>query len=248
MANETKLKKVDLRDIFLGLQDQMVARLSTNREVIPHSGTKGDATELHWLEVLTDYLPKRYCADKAFVLDCEGRLSEQMDVVIYDRQYSPFLFNQDNAKYVPAESVYAAFEVKQKLNAAHIRYAGEKAASVRRLRRTSAPIPHAGGTFAPKDPPRILAGILSLDSEWSPPFGVPFHQAVEELGSEEQIDLGCALRCGGFEVCYRPEVPAEIITGGKDTALIFFFLKLLGRLQESATVVALDFSIYGKAL
>jgi hypothetical protein len=33
-------------------------------------------------------------------------LREQVDIVIYDRQYSPFLFNQNGAKCVAAESVY----------------------------------------------------------------------------------------------------------------------------------------------
>ena len=242
-------KQVNLREIFLGLQDQMVGQLSTNRRVIQHPTTKGDATEFHWLEMLGDYLPRRYCVDKAFVLDCEGKLSEQIDVVIYDRQYSPFLFNQNAAKYVPAESVYGVFEVKQELNSAHIRYAGEKAASVRRLRRTSAPVPHAGGTFAPKRAlPRILAGILSLESGWSPPFGAPFDHAFEELRVEEQIDLGCVLRCGGFEARYQREGLPHITTGDKEAALIFFFLKLLSRLQEIGTVTALDFNVYSKAL
>lgn len=104
MSEEKKSKSVNLHTVFLGLQDQMIASLSTNREVIKHAGTKGEATELHWLDMLNNYLPKRYRADKAFVLDCEGHLSDQIDVVVYDRQYSPFLFNQDNAIFIPAES------------------------------------------------------------------------------------------------------------------------------------------------
>ena len=110
-------KSVNLRQVFLRLQEQMIAGLSTNREVIQHPGTKGAATELHWLKMLNDYLPKRYQADSAVVLDSKGRISDQIDVVIYDRQYSPFLFNQDNALYIPAESVYAAFEVRQSVSA-----------------------------------------------------------------------------------------------------------------------------------
>src|SRR5208282_2750568 len=141
---ETTPKKIDLNKVFLGLQEQMIAALSTDREIIRHPATKGTATELHWLRMLGDYLPKRYSVDNAFVLDCEGNLSDQIDVVIYDRQYSPFLFNQDGAKHVPAESVYAVLELKQELNGANVLYAAEKAASVRRLRRTIAPIPHAG--------------------------------------------------------------------------------------------------------
>jgi hypothetical protein len=42
---------------------------------------------------------------------------------------------------VPAEGVYAAFEAKQTINANLVGYAQSKVASVRRLHRTSLPIP-----------------------------------------------------------------------------------------------------------
>ena len=74
----------------------------------------------NWLEMLNTYLPERYKADSAFVMDHRGRLSEQIDVVIYDRQYSPLLFKQDGVLYVPAESVYAVFDVKQDMRRQHI--------------------------------------------------------------------------------------------------------------------------------
>ena len=106
--SENPSKKVDLHKIFMGLQEQMIAALSTNREAIRHPTAKGTATELQWLKMLVNYLPKRYCADNAFVLDSDGNLSEQIDIVVYDRQYSPFLFNQDGTKYVPAENSVSA--------------------------------------------------------------------------------------------------------------------------------------------
>lgn len=239
---------MDLRNIFLGLQRQMIATLQAEREILQHPGTKGASTELRWLKMLESYLPKRYRADRAFVLDCDGALSEQIDIVIYDRQYSPFLFNQDDAKYVPAEAVYAVIEVKQELNPENIAYAGKKAGSVRRLRRTSAPIPHAGGTFGPKNPPYILAGIAALESTWNPAFGLPFELAVKKLASGEELQVGCALRHGGFRIEYAPGAEPKFEISRDDTALIFFFLKLMSRLQAMGTVAALDFDEYGKVL
>jgi hypothetical protein len=240
--------EISLRGLFLGLQQQMIASLSTNREVILHPGAKGDASELHWLKMLNDYLPERYRADKAFVIDCKGSLSEQIDVVIYDRHYSPFLFNQDGAKYIPAESVYAVFEVKQEISGPYIKYAQEKAASVRRLRRTSAIIPHAGGTYKPKRPPRILAGILALESSWSPPFGAALNKALNGATQAERLDFGCALKQGAFEVQYPTNGRSSIKKGNAKTALIFFFLTLLGRLQKNGTVAALKFDTYAQVL
>ena len=75
---------IDLRNLFHGLQEQMLTSLNVNRMFIGHPGSKGDATEQHWIEFLRAYLPERYKVDKAIVIDSTGNVSEQMDVVIYD--------------------------------------------------------------------------------------------------------------------------------------------------------------------
>lgn len=246
----TALTKVDLRAIFLRLQEQMIAALTTNRGLLHHPTTQGTATELHWLKMLNDYLPKRYSVENAFVLDCDGQRSDQIDIVIFDRQYSPFLFNQDGAKFVPAESVYGVIEVKPRLDAANIAYAGEKAASVRALRRTSTSIPHAGGEFEPKKPTEILAGIVALDSGWNPPLGDAFASSIRDLTDQKRLDFGCVLRSGGFDVRHIAGggINAEIRISPAETALVFFFLRLLAKLQACGTVVAIGLDEYEKAL
>lgn len=90
---------------------------------------------------------KRYKVDKGIVIDSTGKQSEQIDLIIYDAQYSYLVFRQNDTLLIPAESVYAVFEVKQNLNKERIEYAGAKAKSVRELLRTSAPIKHAGGEY-----------------------------------------------------------------------------------------------------
>jgi len=185
---------------------------------------------------------------EGFVLDCTGKISDQLDIIIYDRQYSPLLFDEDGIKHVPAESVYAVFEVKAHIDAGNLAYAGEKAASVRRLRRTSAPIPHAGGRFKPKKPPVILAGVLSLDTRWSPRHDRAFRAVFPKMKPEARLDLGCVLRDRAFAVEYPRNGPATIEFSAKETALVFFFVKLLGRLQAMGTVPAVDFEKYGRVL
>ena len=226
----------------------MIATLEAERVVVGHAQTKGAASELQWLAMLRKYLPERYCADSAFILDSDGQISEQIDVVIYDRHYSPFLFREEGVTYIPAESVYAVFEVKLELKIPKVQYAGGKAASVRRLRRTSVTIAHAGGSFPPKEPPRILAGVLTLDRHGSSLVGEGFRDALAALDADSRLDLGCVLRQGGFAVEYPPDAPPVIQTSKEDTALIFFFVKLLGRLQAMGTVPALDFEKYGRVL
>jgi len=241
-------KPITVRDLFLGQQEQMLAVLSSARRTISHSTTHGDVAEECWRKMLERYLPKRYRIEKAFVVDADGNISEQLDGVVFDQQYSPFLLNHDGAFYVPAESVYAVLEVKPELNANYIAYAGKKAASVRRLRRTSAPITYVKGVYPPKKPFRILAGIVAARSSWKPAFGPGFQSAIRKRVAIERLDLGCILQAGGFEVRYKSHSKAEISTSQPDESLIFFFLSLLALLQKLGTAPAIDIREYAKGL
>jgi hypothetical protein len=233
-----------LTEILDGLQARLEGELRGNRVAVAHPGARGEAAEEDWLRVLKAHLPHRYQADRAFVIDSQGACSEQIDVVIYDRQYSPLLFNQANQRYVPAESVYGVLEVKQDLSREHVLYAGEKAASVRRLHRTSAPVPHVEGVAKPRALPPIVAGILTYQSSWTPPFGDPLRQVVSELTAGHQLNVGCALVHGTFEARY-PEgggVDLTIVEGPR--SLLQLLMRLLKQLQSLATAPAIDYEAY----
>ncbi len=236
-----------LRQRFFSLQKALASSFEADRS-LPHMPTRGAASEKGWLDMLERYLPKRYCVTQAFVIDSLGQQSQQIDLVIHDRHFSPFLLNHHGALYIPAESVYAVFEVKQGLERETVRDAGEKAASVRNLRRTSMPVPWAGGITKPREPIPILAGLLCFESRWSPEFGEPLTQALAELAAPERLDLVCALTHGSFEVEYPDGALPRCDVSQPDTALIFFFLRLLERLQKVATVPAMDIREYAKVL
>jgi len=178
------------------------------------------------------------------VIDSRGECSEQIDIVIYDRQYSPFLYNQANQRYVPAESVYGVLEVKQDLSREHVHYAGQKAASVRRLYRTSAPVPYVEGIAAPRPLPRIVAGLVTYQSSWTPPFSDPLRDALAGLATEHQLDLGCALLHGAFEVRYPAPGEAALVVAEGRRSLVQFLMRLLKQLQALATAPAIDYEAY----
>lgn len=234
-----------LSDLLGGLHDDIQHRLTLARKSLAHPVAKGDASEGVWLELLQKYLPQRYQAAKAFVVDCKGSFSEQIDVVVFDRQYSPFIFEFEEQKIVPAESVYAVFEAKQEINAAMLAYARSKAASVRQLHRTSLPIPHAGGTYPAKLPGPILAGILTLESAWSPPLGSALLDALKNASATERLDLGCVAARGTFQ--WREDTQSYLITEQNRPAASFLF-ELITRLQSTATVSMIDIRAYGEWL
>ena len=90
------------------------------------------------------------------------------------------------------------FEAKQSINASQVAYARKKVASVRRLHRTSLPIPYAGGTFPPKPLPHILGGLLTFESEWNPGLGHPLTDALTGNYADGRLDIGCVAAHGMF--------------------------------------------------
>lgn len=244
----TRTGETSLRTLFRSFQDVLETNLRTARVAIGHPGTLGDASEADWKRTFDLILPRRYLATTAFVVDSKENISEQQDLVICDRQYSPLLFVHEGAMYVAAESVYAVFEIKQNLNRENIGYAAEKITSVRRLFRTSAPVVYVAGKTKGKTPFRILGGLLCLDSAWKPVFGTPFKESLASTPRDGQLDLGCILRHGAFEARYSKSKKVNVDVGSAETGLTFFVLRLLRHLQLLGTVPAIDFTKYERHL
>ncbi len=231
--------------LLAGLHDDIQRKLETVRQSFGHSTTMGDASEKVWLELLQTYLPQRYRAAKAHIVDSKGTFSDQIDVVIFDRQYSPFIFHYQEQTIIPAESVYAVFEAKQSINAFYVGYSQKKVASVRRLRRTSLPIPYAKGTYPPKPLIPILGGILAFESDWKPAFGQPFQEVMNVDDVNGRLDLGCVAAHGYFD--FNEETGTyNVISGGKPATAFLF--KLISLLQFSGTVPMIDVQAYAQWL
>jgi hypothetical protein len=233
-----------LTRLLAGLHDDIERRLAAAREAFGHPGTKGDASENVWLQLLQTYLPQRYQAEKAHVVDSKGTFSDQIDVVVYDRQYSPLVFKYEGQIIIPAESVYAVFEAKQAINANHVGYAHAKVASVRQLHRTSLPITHAGGTYAPRPLTHIIGGILTLESDWSPPLGDTLINALKTDSPDNRLDIGCVAAHGMFtcddKACHSVSPQPKPATA--------FLLELIARLQSLGTVPMIDTRAYAQWL
>lgn len=239
------MAKWSLPEILSSLHDGIEGELETARKALAHPGTKGDASERVWLELLQTYLPKRYQAESAHIVDSEGNFSDQIDVVIFDRQYSPFIFDFKAAKIIPAESVYAVFEAKQTIDASKLAYAKTKIESVRALKRTSLPIPHAGGEYDPKPPIHILGGMLSLESEWKPALGPSLLRNLESSAGISSLDMGCVAGHGFFS---KDRKNSEYFTELGNKPATGFLFHLISELQYSGTVPMIDIKAYSKWL
>ena len=264
-----------LGDLFSSLQNQMVAQLSTNRDFIGHPTSKGDSLENTWIEWLRKYLPNRYSVDKAIIIDSLGNLSDQIDLVIYDQQYTPFVLTQNGIHYIPAEGVYAIFEVKPDLQGniqvqgesiSYIEYAGRKIESVRKLKRTSTNIIDRGKKFDPRPLTKIIGGILTSSNEIKKVETIEAH--LKALKGLKAIDMGCAVTYGSFYIDFEgDEIPSEtnfekrindyytsrviksVEFSKPETSLVTFFFQLMRYLQQTiGTVAAIDLNEYSKAI
>ena len=232
-----------LEVLLSGLHDDIEQRLARARQSFGHAPTVGDASESVWRDLLTTHLPKRYDVASAHVVDSEGVFSDQIDIVIFDRQYTPLIFKFEGHTIIPAESVYAVFEAKQTVSAQLVKYAMAKCASVRQLTRTSLPVPHAGGTFDAKSLSPILGGILSFESEWKPAVGDTFVQNISAGDDLHRLDMGCVASHAFF---VRDGTNINVHTVAKPATA--FLLELIAQLQALATVPMLDVRAYARWL
>lgn len=245
-AKETS--KIDgrtfLRDAFVAEQEVLRLQLALSSKSITHNGVMGEVNEAHFIEVLRKYLPNRYAVAQGIVVDCNGATSDQIDIIIFDPQYTPTLLDQQCHRFVPAEAVYAVLEAKPSINKQYLDYAADKAASVRRLERTSVPIRHAGGEHPAKSLFPIIAGIVATDVDWADGCAsTSLIETLEALTGEREINFGIALSDCAFQV-----KDGRLHLSEKGGSLAAFLFSLLGRLQALGTVPAVDWERYGAVL
>jgi len=242
MSHAPDSGKIDLVEVFRRVQREMLAQHSVGR-MIEHNPTFGASSEIRWLNLFERYLPQRYRSAPAFVIDAHGNRSGQIDLVVFDNLYSSVLFPHESGLHIPAESVYAVFEIKPTFSTQWIRQAMDKAASVRALSRTSVPIIGGGRKRAAIRPSRILAGILATGSVWKPSnFAYNLRPALLQFPVAGRLDIGCSLEHGAFDRTSVTHVSPP------EDALLFFVLHLLHRLRAMGTAPAADFIKYARTL
>lgn len=233
--------KLFLTEAFSSERSVLHTKLQFSSMSVTHDGKLGEVNEGHFVELLKRYLPARYSVESGIILDSKGSTSDQIDVVIYDRQYTPVLLDQKDHRYIPAEAVYAVFEVKPTCNKPYLEYAAEKAESVRKLVRTSASIMYSDGMHPQKKPFEILAGIVTTEIAWTDGFGSTFKSIHSKLNGAKFINCGLAASGACFDTF---DINKKLNTRQGNDAMGFFLFRLLHALQTLGTVPAVDWNAY----
>jgi len=233
-----------VKQLFAGLQSNLRTSLGLSA-IHGDPNAKGDNSEISWRKMLTNNLPSRYKVDAGFVIDCNGAVSDSIDIIIYDSFYSTYVFNDNGVMYVPVESVYAVIECKQSLDKGHVEYSANKAASVKKLERTSLPISQMNGELVAKVDKGFISGVLTTSSAWKPPFGDPLKSALFEYSGVAHLDIGCCLEDGAFTTKYT-DSSVELEISQPEEALVSFYINLITKLQQLGNAPAIDLSKYYK--
>lgn len=128
---------MNLQDLIANSTQDMRNQLDRIRIASSHNGLKGTGAEEILAEFLRERLPASLGVTAGQVVDRDGNISKQVDVVIYDATRTPMLFTSPGQTWstIPAEGVLAVIEVKMHLTATDIPKVLANCASVLDLRR-----------------------------------------------------------------------------------------------------------------
>ena len=100
-------------DYFRLVSEELFIKLNQIKTFIKkHNPTIGILTEEILRNFLQQYIPKGVSVEQGFILNKNGTLSKQCDIIIYDSNlYAPF-YRINDIVVVPSESVVSIIEVK----------------------------------------------------------------------------------------------------------------------------------------
>jgi len=94
--------------------------------VTAHPPTIGAFYEMILKKFVRDFVPNKYKIGTGFVMDIENkRLSRQIDILIYENDAFPPIYQHEDLVIVESSAVYAAIEVKAHANKDTIKMAKE---------------------------------------------------------------------------------------------------------------------------
>lgn len=136
MNHESKEKETTLQQLLEFAAKDMATNL--RRRLLTHPGELGTAREQIIREFLGAYLPKRFEVSTGFAFDCTGRVSKQLDIVIFDSQMCP-RFETPGGKFLfPCEAIVAVGQIKSSLTSRQkFREALDNLSSVKALDRSA---------------------------------------------------------------------------------------------------------------
>jgi hypothetical protein len=78
-----------------------------------HDGLTGNYREEMWVKFFRGIIPMKYSiAQGVIIIDSKGQKSNEVDIAVYDEQYTPYVFQYNTLKFIPIEAVAVVVECK----------------------------------------------------------------------------------------------------------------------------------------
>lgn len=103
----------DIKENYLKMERELVTQLNYN--VNNHHLTTGSYREEIWADFFRRIVPKKFNITRSvFIIDSKRKVSKEVDIAIYDEQYTPYIFNYGLIKFIPVEAVAAVIQCKSR--------------------------------------------------------------------------------------------------------------------------------------
>ncbi|WP_037586648.1 DUF6602 domain-containing protein [Stenoxybacter acetivorans] len=111
MSNTNNNVIQEIKHNYVRMEEALIAELFMT--VNNHHLTAGTFREKIWKDFFENIIPKKFAIEQgAFLIDSHGKVSNETDLVIFDEQYTPYIFKNRNIKFIPYEAVAAVIQCK----------------------------------------------------------------------------------------------------------------------------------------
>ena len=118
---------------YAGWINKLRQTLKSTKE-IKHPKKRGDIREKEIIEFLSKVIPFRYGITQGFAINSVSTISREQDILIYDKNISPIIIDENDCKYIPQYAIPVAIEVKSKITTSEIAKIILNCASIKKLR------------------------------------------------------------------------------------------------------------------
>ena len=126
---------VNIAEIFDEVAKQMRSDFEKARKAVNHPGLKGASFEETFRTFLREYLPRSLDVCTGVLVDSNGSVSRQLDVIISDSAKTPIFYRSGDIRVIPVECAYTVIEIKAYLNAKELDSIFQNMESVRNLKK-----------------------------------------------------------------------------------------------------------------
>lgn len=112
LSNVRKQKVIEnVKNNYQHVEKSIVEQLYMRHDL--HGTTIGTAREDIWKQLFEMVVPKKFVIEQsAFIIDSKNGVSHEVDLVLLDETYTPYIFRYGKLKFIPIEAVAAVVECK----------------------------------------------------------------------------------------------------------------------------------------